>query len=85
MLLLRSYKKYKVGPIPKLEKIVGGSHFIKEFKFGASPIFGSGQIESQFPSTAELRSQNFAQLIESAHPEFASYGARLKSFESWPC
>ncbi|XP_044575990.1 baculoviral IAP repeat-containing protein 7-B-like isoform X2 [Cotesia glomerata] len=55
-----------------------------EFRPDASPDFRSGQTEFQFPSSAKLGSQNLAQPKGPAHPEFASYDARLKSFESWP-
>ncbi|XP_008554573.1 baculoviral IAP repeat-containing protein 7-B isoform X1 [Microplitis demolitor] len=55
-----------------------------EFRPGASPDFRSGQTEFQFPSTAKLGSLNLAQPKGPAHPEYASYDARLKSFESWP-
>nr|ULH81361.1 inhibitor of apoptosis protein-1 [Cotesia chilonis] len=55
-----------------------------EFRPDASPDFRSGQTEFQFPSTAKLGSQNLAQPKGPAHPEFASYDARLKSFDSWP-
>ncbi|CAD6220772.1 GSCOCT00005415001.2-RA-CDS [Cotesia congregata] len=55
-----------------------------EFQPGASPGFRSGQTEFQFPRTAKLGSQNLALLKGSRHREFASYNARLESFESWP-
>lgn len=55
-----------------------------EYRPNASPDCHSAPTEFQLPSTARLGSLGLGRAKGPAYPEYASYDARLRTFESWP-
>ncbi|KAK0168561.1 hypothetical protein PV327_002347 [Microctonus hyperodae] len=70
------------SPSPRSRDVCG--RYGEELRPGASPDFRTGQNEFQFPSQAKLASFGLATPKGPVHSEYASYDARLRTFESWP-
>lgn len=55
-----------------------------EYRPGSTPDCHSASVEFQLPSTAKLGSLGIGRPKGPSHPEYASYDARLRTFDSWP-
>ncbi|XP_044016513.1 death-associated inhibitor of apoptosis 1-like [Aphidius gifuensis] len=56
----------------------------EEIRPNATPDFRTLQNEFTYPSSATLGSLGIARPKRPAHPEYASYDARLRTFDVWP-
>lgn len=56
----------------------------EEIRTNATPDFRTRQNEFTYPSSATLGSLGIARQKRPAHPEYASYDARLRTFDVWP-